>query len=196
MGRAALIVGLTGKTCSGKSSLVPFFTERGFSIVDADVIAHEALAANAEAVIARFGTVERAALGRMVFGDRQALADLEAITHTWIARVIRERAAAASGDVLINAALLHKQDLFRLCDVVVWVHAPLLTRIFRARRRDRWGWIRILKRVWTQRELRPQVFGPDVDIQKVDNGGPLTRAIHALEGRFGPQKRIEGTYEK
>jgi len=191
-----LTVGLTGKTCSGKSSLVPFFVERGFAVIDADVIAHQALEANADAVRTRFGTIERSQLGRMVFGDRRALADLEAITHPWIGREIRDRLSSAQGDVLLNAALLNRQDLHKLCDVVVWVHAPLLTRVLRARRRDRWGWLRILKRIWAQRELSPQVFGRDVDIQKVDNGGPLARAFQALEGRFGPHKRIEGTYEK
>lgn len=191
-----MTVGLTGKTCSGKSALVPFFEERGFFVIDADEVAHEALAANADAVRARFGTVDRGALGRIVFADRNALAGLEAITHPWIGREIRRLAASVSGDVLIDAALLHIQELYRLCEVVVWVDAPLWKRLLRARRRDHWGWRRIVDRVWAQRKLRSQVFGPDVDILRVDNGGPLSRAVRALEDRFGPRKRIEGTHEK
>lgn len=186
MGRAALIVGLTGKACAGKSSLVPFFTERGFTVVDADEIGHRALEANAEAVMRRFGTIERGPLGRIVFADPKALADLEGITQPWIAGIIHERLAAAPGDAVLNAALLHKQDLYRLCDVIIWVDAPLWTRLIRARHRDGWGWLRILQRVWAQKELRPQVFGANVDIQRVDNGGPLLRALDVLEDRFGP----------
>lgn len=181
-----MTVGLTGKACAGKSSLVPFFSERGYTVVDADEIGHQALEANAEAVLRRFGTLDRGALGRTVFADPQALSDLEAITQPWIARVIRERLAAAPSDAVLNAALLHKQDLFRLCDVIVWVDAPLWTRLIRARRRDGWNWLRILRRVWAQKELRPQVFGANVDIQRVDNGGPLLRALDVLEDRFGP----------
>ena len=192
-----MTVGLTGKTCAGKSALVPFFIERNYSVIDADEIAHRALEANADAVRARFGTVDRPQLSRVVFADARALADLEALTQPWIARVIRERITAAAGDVVLNAALLHKQDLHRLCDVIVWVRAPFWTRVLRARRRDGWSWPRILRRVWAQRELRPQVFGRDVDILNVDNGGPLARAFRVLEGRFGPvPERIEGTYEK
>jgi dephospho-CoA kinase len=181
-----LIVGLTGKACAGKSSLVPFFIDRAFSVVDADEIGHQALEANAAAVLSRFSTIDRRELGRMVFADPAALADLEAITQPWIARVIREQLASARGDSVLNAALLHKQDLYRLCDVIVWVDAPLWTRLLRARRRDGWSWLRLIRRVWAQRELRPQVFGTDVDIQRVDNGGPLLRALNALENRFGP----------
>ena len=181
-----MTVGLAGKACAGKDALVPFFTDRGFSVVDADKIGHQALGANAPAVLARFGTVDRKALGGIVFSDPRALGDLEAITHPWIALEIRRQIGEAPGDVVLNAALLHKQDLFRLCDIVVWVQAPLVTRFFRARTRDRWGFFRIFKRIWAQRKLRAQVFPGNVDILKVDNRGPLRGAQKMLEARFGP----------
>lgn len=194
-----MIVGLAGKTCAGKDSLVPFFVERGFSVIDADKIGHQALTANKEAVVSRFGTVDRAALGRLVFSNAQALADLEAITHPWIAERIREAVAAVNGDVVLNVVLLHKQQLFRLCDVVVWVESPLWTRVLRARSRDGWGWGRIFARIWAQRKLGPQVFPADVDILRVDNRGTLRRARTALEARFGRGpafSKKEDTHEK
>jgi dephospho-CoA kinase len=181
-----LTVGLAGKACAGKDSLVPFFADRGFTVIDADRLGHSALEANRDAVLARFGTVDRADLGRQVFADPQALAALEAISHPWIAAEVRRQVAAAPGPVVINAALLHKQDLFRLCDVVVWVHAPLATRILRARARDHWSWARILRRIWAQRKLGPHVFPRDVDILRVDNGGSALASRKRLEARFGP----------
>jgi len=194
-----LIVGLAGKACAGKDALLPFFLDRGYTVVDADQIGHRALEANREAVVARFGTLDRKSLGQKVFSDPEALADLEAITHPWLAAEVRRQVAAAPGPVVLNAALLHKQNLFRLCDLVVWVQAPLVTRILRARARDGWGWKRILHRIWAQRELGPQVFPQDVDILRVDNVGPLERARRLLETRFPagtafPQK--EDTHEK
>lgn len=180
-----MTVGLAGKTCAGKDALVPFFTARGFQVIDADKLGHAALEANRDAVLARFGTVDRASLGKIVFSDPQALADLEAISHPWIAAETSRRVVAA-GDVVINAALLHKAGLYRLCDVVVWVRAPLVTRILRARHRDGWAWGRIFSRIWTQRKLGPQVFPSDVDILVVDNGGSLENARKRLEARFGP----------
>jgi dephospho-CoA kinase len=137
-------------------------------------------------VLARFGTVDRKELGRVVFSDPAALGALEAITHPWLAAEIRSQVARAPGDVVINAALLHKQGLFRLCQVVVWVQAPLVTRILRARTRDGWTWSRILRRIWAQRKLGPQVFPRDVDILRVDNAGSLERARMKLEIRFPP----------
>lgn len=186
-----MTVGLAGKACAGKDTLVPFFLERGFTLIDADKVGHQALVANQEAVLARFGTLDRAALGKIVFSDPQALADLEAITHPWIDREIARQVAQAPGNSLINAALLHKLRLHRLCDVVVWVQAPLLTRLLRARSRDGWPWKRIFQRIWAQRKLRSQVFGPDVDIVIVDNQGSPDQARRTLEARFK-----EDTHEK
>jgi dephospho-CoA kinase len=180
-----LIVGLAGKACAGKDSLVPFFADRGFTVIDADRLGHAALEANREALVARFGTIDRKVLGKIVFSDPVALADLEAVSHPWIAGEVR-RLIAVGGDVVINAALLHKLALFRLCDVVVWVQAPLWIRILRARRRDGWAWGRIFTRIWAQRKLGPQVFPKDVDILRVDNRGSLRRARRTLETRFGP----------
>ncbi|HTH14455.1 MAG TPA: dephospho-CoA kinase [Spirochaetia bacterium] len=181
-----MIVGLAGKACAGKDALVPFFADRGFTVIDADRLGHAALEANREVLVARFGTIDRAALGKIVFSDPSALADLEAVSHPWIAGEVRRLVAAAPGDVVINAALLHKLDTFRLCDLVVWVQAPLWTRVFRARRRDGWTWGRIFTRIWAQRKLGPQVFPKDVDILRVDNRGSLRRARRTLETRFGP----------
>ena len=181
-----MTVGLAGKACAGKDTLVPFFTDRGFTVVEADKIGHQALEANRDAVLSRFGTVDRTALGKMVFANAKALNDLEAITHPWLSAQVRREVSQAPGNVVINAALLYKQDLFRTCDVVVWVQASLCARIVRARNRDGWGWMRILNRIWAQRKLRPQVFLGSVDILRVDNEGSPEGARKVLEARFGP----------
>lgn len=181
-----MIVGLAGKACAGKDTLVPFFVERDYWVVDADRIGHQALEANREAVMARFGTVDRRPLGAMVFADPRALADLEAITHPWIGSEVRRQVSTAGPRVVINAALLHKLELWRLCNVVVWVQAPLWARVLRARARDHWSWKRIFQRIWAQRKLTPHVFPPDVDIEIVDNRGSSRGPLKRLEARFGP----------
>lgn len=165
---------------------MPFFVARGYAVVDADRIGHQALEANQQAVLGRFGTVDRPSLGTLVFSNPQALADLEAITHPWIGAEVRRQVEASGPRVVINAALLHKLDLWRLCHVVVWVRAPLWTRVLRARSRDHWSWKRIFQRIWAQRKLTPHVFPPDVDIEIVDNRGPSLGPLKRLEARFGP----------
>ncbi len=79
-----LRVALTGGIASGKSHCLRRFVAKGAPVIDADVLARETIApgtAGADAVIARFGSLDRAAIGAVVFRDPQARADLEAIIH-------------------------------------------------------------------------------------------------------------------
>lgn len=92
---------LTGGIATGKSSCLKGFAELGAQTVDADRLAREAVAPGTPglaAVARRFGsgvlrpdgTLDRAALGRLVFADRAARADLEAIVHPEVYRRINE----------------------------------------------------------------------------------------------------------
>ena len=93
--------GLTGGIATGKSYCLARFAELGASVVDADLLAREAVAAGSpglRAVVQRFGeqllhpdgTLNRPALGRIVFADQAARAELEAIIHPEVYRRIRE----------------------------------------------------------------------------------------------------------
>ena len=95
-----LRIGLTGGIGSGKSTVARRLGEHGAVVVDADALAREVVGPGeealtrirerfGEAVFAADGTLDRPALGRVVFGDPQSLAALEAITHP----AIRERTA-------------------------------------------------------------------------------------------------------
>lgn len=80
----SLRVALTGGIASGKSYCLRRFVAKGAPAIDADVIARDVMApgtAGAQAVLARFGTLDRQALSDVVFRDAQARADLEAIIH-------------------------------------------------------------------------------------------------------------------
>ena len=70
---------------------------------------------------------------------------------------------------MINAALLFPAGMHRLCSKVIWIYAPLCTRIRRAHRRDRLSYGQILKRIWSQRKLSPQPWLQDVDIESIGN---------------------------
>jgi dephospho-CoA kinase len=94
-------VALTGGIATGKSYCLGRFAAHGVPTIDADVLAREAVAAGTPglaAVAERFGagvlaadgTLDRPALGRIVFGDTKARAALEAIIHPEVYRRIRE----------------------------------------------------------------------------------------------------------
>jgi dephospho-CoA kinase len=107
-----LRVGLTGGIGSGKSTVAAELASLGATVVDADTFAREvvepgtpALAAIAErfgpGVLGPDGALDRPALGRLVFGDRDALGDLEAVTHPAIWRRTAELVAAAPPDAVV-----------------------------------------------------------------------------------------------
>lgn len=101
-----LVVGLTGGIGSGKSTVSALLAERGAVIVDADAIHRENMSPGGrvhDAVLARFGTVDRPTLASIVFNDPAALADLNALTHPAVGAVIAERLAeqAATDNVVV-----------------------------------------------------------------------------------------------
>jgi dephospho-CoA kinase len=100
------VIALTGGIASGKSTVSARLAEHGAVIVDADRLAREVVepgTAGFDAIVARFGTgviaadgtLDRPALGAIVFRDPAALADLNAITHPAVWRAAEERFAAA-----------------------------------------------------------------------------------------------------
>jgi dephospho-CoA kinase len=126
-------IGITGPIGCGKSTVAGWLGELGVDVIDADELARESTALGEpalDAVIERFGeryrrgdgSLDRAALGRLVFSDAAALADLEAIVHPAVrSRIeIAMAAAEASGApaIAVEAIKLVEGGLAQLCDEV------------------------------------------------------------------------------
>ena len=139
-------VGLTGGIGSGKSAVSRQLASYGAVVVDADLVAREVvavgtpgLAAVVEAfglqVLQEDGSLDRAALGRVVFADRDALARLNAITHPRIAErtgeLFRQAAEQGAHVVVHDVALLVENGLSRSYDAVVVVAASPQTQLDR-----------------------------------------------------------------
>ena len=133
------VIGLTGGIASGKSQVAALLRARDVPVVDADQLARDvvqpgeaALAAIVSAfgpgVLAPDGTLDRRALGRLVFGDPEARARLEAITHPAIAARSLQAFATlqAQGHALVfyEAALLVETGGHRQLSALVVVSAP------------------------------------------------------------------------
>jgi len=97
-------VGLTGGIAAGKSVALDRFAELGACVIDADLLAREAVAAGTvglEEIVGAFGTdvlapdgtLDRARLGAIVFGDETALRTLNGIVHPQVRRLSAEREA-------------------------------------------------------------------------------------------------------
>ena len=143
--QGGLIIGITGGTGCGKTTLLQLIAERGGLILDCDAIYHELLRTDAEmlaTIDARFpGTVEdgalnRKKLGAIVFADENALLDLNRITHAAVKAEVLRRLEAVPQLAAIDAIGLFEGGLAELCDVTVAITAPEDSRIQRLMKRD------------------------------------------------------------
>ena len=140
-----MIIGITGGTGCGKTTLLREIEKRGGLVLDCDAIYHELLKTDAAllaAIEARFpGTVEhgelqRKKLGAIVFSDEQALLDLNKITHAAIKNAVLCKLKSAPKLAAIDAIALFEGGLAELCDVTVAVTAPTEDRVRRLMARD------------------------------------------------------------
>lgn len=143
-----LVVGITGGIGSGKSAVTQRFEQLGVTVVDADVAARvvvepgrEALDAIAEhfgnEILLADGSLDRAALRRLVFADEAARRWLERLTHPLIGREIRAQLSAATSPyVILSSPLLLETSQRDLVDCVVVVDVPPEVQVQRTVARD------------------------------------------------------------
>lgn len=142
----ALHLALTGNIASGKSTVAALLAAHGATIIDADLLAREAVApgsAGLDAVVERFGsrvlladgTLDRAALRQIVFHDPALREALNAIVHPAVRRLrdAAVHAAEARGDrvIISDIPLLFEVGLEHAFDGVIVVDAPPAERLAR-----------------------------------------------------------------
>ncbi len=143
-----VVIGLTGRSCSGKNVYAREFERHGYRIVDADAIVHEAYASHAQDIAREFGQevldehgmVHRKKLGQLVFANPTRRTKLEQMTHPWVIQraqhEIEQARAAGETGIVLNVPLLSRAKMDKLCDLIVFVTAPFEQRLQRAMQRD------------------------------------------------------------
>jgi len=141
-----LLIGLTGNIASGKSTVAQLFSERGATIIDADVLARRAVERGSrafDAIVRRWGTsvlspdghLDRAALRRAVFGNPRELEALNDIVHPEVERLRAERLEDARGRgdriVVCDIPLLFEKKMVDRFDRIVLVDSPRPVRLER-----------------------------------------------------------------
>lgn len=121
------VIGLTGNIGCGKSTVAGMLRELGAATIDADRVARELRQNDADVRIElerRFGTYDAGELASIVFSDRAALRDLEAILHPRVRGAIRSRLAeldqGGEGVAVVEAIKLIESPLADACDEI-WV---------------------------------------------------------------------------
>ena len=174
-----MIIGITGGTGCGKTTALAVIQELGGVVLDCDAIYHRLLQqdkALLSAIENRFpgtvenGTLNRKKLGNLVFSDKNALLDLDKITHTAVKiellRLLEPKPKLAA----IDAIALFESGLNALCDCTIAVTAPEEVRVQRLMARDGIDEAYARQRIAAQ---RPQAeFAALCDYVLVNDGSP------------------------
>lgn len=142
------VVGITGQTGAGKSTVVKTLAQNGWLILDADAIAREVVNPGTpclEALTKRFsptilfpdGSLNRQELADMAFATPEDTAALNAIVHPAVIEVMMQALETTNSPVaVIDAPLLFQAGLDRICDQTIAVTAPAALRLRRICERD------------------------------------------------------------
>ena len=132
----SLLIGLTGGIASGKSTVLQHLRQAGYSVIDADKLGHKVLEQGnpgynkvvkcfGNEILNPDGSVNRTALGRIVFVDAEKLKQLNEISHPIIAEMIQKEfeefvSESKGGIVFLEAALLIEANWYKVCGQI-WV---------------------------------------------------------------------------
>jgi len=199
------MVGLTGSIASGKSLVAGYLIELGAPLVDADILAREIVEPGepawqdirqrfGEAVLNADATLNRKALGALVFSDAQARRELEAITHPRIAQRLMEYAAryrmAGEPWMVYDAALLVENNAHKWLNALIVVAVEPALQLERLMERDGSTAEAARRRIEAQMPVAEKIKVADFVID--NNGTPAqTRAqvedvFRQLQQRFAP----------
>lgn len=141
------VIGLTGNIATGKSVVRRMLEHLGAYTIDADALAHRVISKGAPGyqpvldtfgkwLLDREGQIDRKKLGRLVFGDPEALAQLEGIIHPFVGQAIDILVRRARQKVVVVEAIkLLESDLRAQCDTVWVADAPQEVQVERLMRK-------------------------------------------------------------
>ena len=184
-GSDMLVLGLTGGIACGKSNISLTLRELGAVIVDGDVLSRELTAENGPAlpdirrafgndVFRPDGTLDRRALGSVVFSDDKARETLDGIMQplllTLILRDIEHARSSGAAVCVLDMPLLYEKSIDRLCDRVWCAYVPRDVQLERLMHRDGFTLEEAEARLRSQLPAEEKAARADVVI---DTSGPM-----------------------
>jgi dephospho-CoA kinase len=191
-----IVVGLTGGVATGKSTAAKMFKQCGAVVIDADELVRDAVRPGKpawRAIVKTFGktvltpdrTINRQALGAIVFGNRVKLRSLERIIHP---RVSREQArltkqiARTDPDAIViyDVPLLFEAGIDKRVDKIIVVTAERETQIARLKNRNGLTRGEAIRRINSQMPLAKKILRADYTIKGTLSGGEAMKTIRSI----------------
>ena len=194
------IIGLTGNIATGKSVVRRMLEHLGAYTIDADALSHRVIAKGApgyQPVLDRFGTwlldkdgqIDRGKLGRLVFSDAQALAQLEDIIHPYVTQAIEMLAKRAIQSVIVVEAIkLLESNLRDKCDTIWVTDAPQEVQIERLIRKRGLSREDALQRVHSQSAQKDKLNVAKVVITNNGSYEDLWKQVTEAWKRIAPMQ--------
>ncbi len=172
-----MVIGVTGKYCSGKDTVVSFLRDSGFTEINVDKIGHDILEDKNKDIVKVFGrkilkensSINRRKLGNIVFSDKEEMKKLELILHPAMINRVKENIKDLNSKIIINAAILFKMGLEKLCNAVFYIKTPFFKRFLHALNRDSLTIRETLKRLINQKIICSKSKHNHVDIYYIRN---------------------------
>ena len=183
-----ILIGISGPSCSGKNTASAILQDYGFYCIDADAVSRKVFAEHEKEILNLFQAdaekrginlknkegIDKKAFALLVFSDEELLKKHEAFILPIIEEKIWEEIKRAFTEkperpILLNAPTLHKTSLIKKCLFILYIDAPFILRLIRAKKRDRLPLKNIRLRFSKQKEFFSQYFFLNADTIVVKN---------------------------
>jgi dephospho-CoA kinase len=189
-------IGLTGGIATGKTTISKYLSSLGIKVIDADLIAREVLTIYPEILeylrktygdrVFSGGKLDRRALGRIVFQDKEALSSYLQVIMPRIRQEIEKRLEESEEEcIVLDAPLLFEEGFQKDVDLTITVYAQERVQLQRLKERDGFTEEEARRRISAQMDLQEKM---DRSTYVLNNSGQLEdtiRDLHAILDKIG-----------
>ena len=201
------VIGIYGIICSGKSSFSKLLAkELNALYIDADIIGHEALndKNKKEELIKEFssdildsnGNIDRKKLGKIVFGNSKKLRKLESINYPYIEEKVSKLINSTDKDVVIEAALIMRSEIYKMCNSLIYVNSKTLDIINRMKKKRNISEKEARKILKMQIDVKNKKSNADIIINNMRDYNYLVIVSKKLGRHYGYKHKRKSTRKR
>lgn len=199
------VIGLTGNIATGKSVVRRMLEHLGAYTIDADTLAHRVISRGApgyQPVLDKFGTwlldkdgqIDRGKLGRLVFTDAEALAQLEDLIHPYVGQAVDILSRRATQHVIVIEAIkLLESELRAFCDTIWVTDAPQDVQVERLVRKRNLSREDALQRIHSQSAQKEKLSAANVVITNHGSYDDLWKQVNGAWKKAFPSEEAPAT---